>query len=332
MRAMVLRRQKPVERRPLACVERETPEPGPGELLLRVRYCGICRTDLHLVEGDMPLRRRPIVPGHQAVGVIEEMGRGVTGCKRGQRVGVPWIAGSCGACMHCRQGRENLCERLAFHGWTRDGGFASHMTVRADCAFPLPRLPDEHVAPLLCAGVVGYRALRRARIERGSTVALWGFGSSAHIGIQILRHWDCKIQVFTRSRAHQGHARALGASWVGSPKARAPSLSESAVIYAPVGELVPRALRNLAPGGTLALADIHMTPLPTMEYALLWKEKTVTSVANSTRDDVRELLRLAARIPLRSEVTLFPLEKANEALLAVKRSRLRGSAVLVNEA
>lgn len=330
MRAMVLRRPCAVEESPLEATEAPRPEPGPGEVLIRVRACGVCRTDLHTVEGDIHPPRLPVIPGHQVVGVVEAVGQGVTRFARGDRVGVPWLYSACGACAYCARGSENLCEAGRFTGFSVDGGYAEAMVARADFTYPLPAgVEDLEAAPLLCAGVIGYRALRLSEIPRGGRLGLYGFGNSAHIAIQVARHWGCEVFVMTRGDTHRALARELGAAWVGAAEEAPPAPLDSAVIFAPAGPLVLRALGALRKGGTVALAGIYMTPIPEIDYgALLYHEKTVRSVANSTRRDAEELLQLAAAIPIRTRVEPFPLAEANLALQRLKADRIRGAAVL----
>lgn len=330
MLAQVLYEPRPITQQPLRLRDVPTPKIDRGQLLVKVTACGVCRTDLHTVEGELELPRLPLIPGHQVVGMVAAVGPDVDTFREGDRVGVVWLYRTCGACRYCRTGRENLCERGEFTGLHADGGYAEYMVVDAAFAYPLPGpLSDLEMAPLLCGGVIGYRALRLSEVRPGETLGLYGFGNSAHVTIQVARHWGCQVFVFTRSPGHQAHARELGAAWVGRAEDTPPEPLDAAIIFAPAGELIPQALRVLRPGGTVALAGIHMSPLPTMPYSLLYRERTLRSVANSTRQDARDLLALAATIGIRTEVTPFPLAAANEALLALKESRLRGDAVLV---
>jgi propanol-preferring alcohol dehydrogenase len=285
---------------------------------------------LHTVEGDLTLPKVPVTPGHQVVGVVDAMGEGVVNFRLGQRAGTVWLYRTCGKCHYCLSDRENLCVQAEFTGFHADGGYAEYMVVDADFAYPLPPgLSDVETTPLLCGGVIGYRALCLSEVKPGEVLGLYGFGNSAHITIQVARHWGCHVFVFTRSPNHQQHARALGAEWVGRAEDVPPEGLDSAIIFAPAGGIVPEALRVLNPGGTIALAGIHMTNIPEMPYELLYGERTVRSVANSTRQDVIELLDLAAEIPIHTEVTVFPLSQANEVLLAMKESRFNGDAVLI---
>ena len=331
MRAQLLERQAPAEERPLELREVPRPEPGPGQVLLRIAACGVCHTDLHIVEGDLPLHKRPLVPGHEIVGRVEAVGPGVAGVSPGERVGVAWLHHACGACRFCRSGRENLCEDALFTGWDVDGGFAEYTVAAADFVYPLPEgFPDERAAPLLCAGIVGYRALKLAIRGKGpGRLGLYGFGASAHIAIQIARHLGWEVYVFTRSPQNKALARELGAAWVGEAHDRPPAPLDAAVIYAPAGWIVPEALRSLDKGGRLSLAGIHMTPIPALPYRLLYHEREVVSVANATREDAREILRFAAEIPISTEVETFPLDAAGDALIRLKGRKVRGAAVLV---
>lgn len=330
MRALCLNSARPIEDHPLMLVELPAPIPGPGELRLRVQACGLCRTDLHIIEGDLPLPTLPIVPGHQIVGAVDLVGEGVTRFQAGDRLGVPWLYSTCGRCAFCRRDQENLCDAARFTGYHVNGGYAEFVVAPEAFAYPLPTgISTAHAAPLLCAGVIGFRALRLCEVRPGERLGLYGFGGSAHIAIQVAVHWGCEVYVFTRSEEHRALARELGARWTGRAEDDPPGLLDSAVIFAPVGRLVLEALRVLAKGGTVALAGVTMTPIPQIDYSLLYQERTVRSVANSTRQDVRDLLRLAVDIPIRTEVRVFPLEEANHALQLLKQSRFSGAGVLV---
>jgi propanol-preferring alcohol dehydrogenase len=294
-----------------------------------VRACGCCRTDLHVTEGDLDLPRLPIVPGHQAVGTVEKLGDDCRDLRIGDRVGVPWLHRTDQRCAYCRRGEENLCERAEFTGWTVDGGYADALTVPEVFAVHLPdSMSDLEAAPLLCAGVIGYRALRRAEVAPGERVALMGFGASAHLAIQVLHHWGCDAVVLTRGESHRALAREMGASWVGDAADRPPEPCDRAVVFAPAGELVPVALEVIRPGGTVSLAGIHMTPIPTFDYALLWRERSLRSVANMTRQDAREFMAIAAEAGIRVAYDTYPLEAANDALAAIAGDAVRGAAVL----
>jgi len=323
---------------PLALVERTLSPLTPHAVLLRVRACGVCHTDLHLIAGELPLRKSPITPGHQVVATVEQIGESVTAAKVGDRVGVPWLHTTCGHCEFCRRGEENLCDRATFTGWDVDGGYAEYMIADERALVPIPdSFSDIEAAPLLCAGIIGYRSLIKADVQPGEHVGLFGFGGSAHIAIQIARHWGCSVAVFTRSEHHQTLARTLGAGWVGvaaggAATQRPPTPLDRAVIFAPVGSLVPIALGHLRKGGTLAINAIHMSPIPQFDYNLLYGERTVRSVANATHRDAIEFMQLAAQIPVRTEVTAFPLAEANTALGLLKEGKVNGAAVLVMNA
>lgn len=331
MRAMRLSRQAPAETRPLEAVELPDPVPGAGEVLVRVRACALCRTDLHVVEGDLPARRLPVVPGHQAVGVVERLGEGTERLRPGDRVGIAWLRQTCGACVFCGRGTENLCEASRYTGYDADGGYAELAVVPEAFAYAIPdALADLEAAPLLCAGIVGYRALRRTGLPPGGRLGLYGFGSSAHVVIQIARHRGAEVLVATRGASHRELARRLGATWTGDIGEAPPVPLDAAIVFAPAGEVVPAALRAVGKGDTVVLAGIHMTPVPVMDYGeCLFHEKTLTSVEASTRADGVELLHEAARIPVRPAVTVFPLTEANEALLRLKAGAIDGTAVLV---
>lgn len=330
MRAMTLHTSAPVEQAPLREADLPLPEPGPGSVRLRVLTCGVCHTDLHIVEGDLPLHRRPLVPGHQLVGDVDAVGESVTRFRVGERVGVPWLGWTDGTCSFCRRGEENLCPAARFTGWDRDGGYAEYAVAAAAFAYPLPAsLDPAHAAPLLCAGVIGYRALRLSRVRPGERLGLVGFGGSAHITLQVARHLGCEVLVFTRAETHRALARELGAAWAGGIETPPPGALDAAIIFAPAGPLVPQTLALLRPGGTLALAGITMTNIPAMPYDLLYHERVLRSVANSTRRDAEELLALATAIPIRTDITRYPLIAANEALADLKHSRVPAAAVLV---
>jgi alcohol dehydrogenase, propanol-preferring len=329
MRAQVLERAAPIGTRPLRLVERPDPQPGPGEIRVRLSACACCRTDLHIVEGDLDLPRLPVVPGHQAVGIVDDLGDGCVRLAVGERVGVPWLHRADGVCEFCRRGEENLCEAADFTGWTVDGGYADALTVPERFAVRLPGgLSDLEAAPLLCAGVIGYRALRRAGVEPGERVALLGFGASAHLALQVLRHWGCETVVLTRGERHRALARELGAAWVGGTDDEPPEPCDRAIVFAPAGEVVPVALRAVRAGGTVALAGIHMTTIPPLDYSLLWRERSLRSVANMTRRDAEELMTLAVEAGVRTSFEVYPLEAANDALAAIASDAVRGAAVL----
>ena len=330
MRAMLLEKPRPVEENPLRLAEIPLPEPAPGEIRVRVRACGVCHTDLHIVEGDLPLPKLPLVPGHQIVGTVDALGAGVDEFREGDRVGVPWLYSTDGsACTAARVWRTSA-NGARFTGYDVDGGYAEAMVVPAAFAYSLPGVfADVEVAPLLCAGVIGYRALKLSNLQPGERLGLYGFGASAHIVMQIARHWNCEVYVFTRAEVHRQLARRLGAAWTGAAGGPPPAPLDSAIIFAPAGKLVLDALRALRKGGTLALAGITMSSMPEMEYQLLYHERILRSVANSTREDVRSLLSLAAEIPVRTEIEPFQLPEANRALQNLKSSRIHGAGVLV---
>jgi propanol-preferring alcohol dehydrogenase len=328
---MLLRRNAPIATRPLELVDLPVPSPAPGELLLRVQVCGICRTDLHVIEAELPPRRLPLIPGHQVVGHVETLGSGCERFRVGDRVGVAWLRHTCGSCAQCVAGRENLCESSRYTGYHADGGYAEYTVVPEAYAYALPEpFRDEQAAPLLCAGIIGYRALTRSELPRGGRLGLYGFGSSAHVVLQIARHRGAEVFVVTRSEKHRELARRMGAQWVGDSGDTPPERLDSAIVFAPAGPIVPTALRAVGPGGTVALAGIYMTPVPEMDYeACLFHEKNLRSVEANTRADGVALLHEAAEIPIRPEVTCFPLTEANEALLRLAGDGIDGSGVLV---
>jgi len=329
MRAMVLERPAPPEEKPLERAERPDPKPRAGEILIEVEACGVCRTDLHILEGEVPARL-PMIPGHQAAGTVLAVGEGVERPAGGDRVGVGWMAYTCGACRFCRSGRENLCEKAAFTGRDRDGGYAERMTARAEWVYPLPEgFSPKEAAPLLCAGVSGYRSLKLSGIRPGGRLGLFGFGASAHLAIQVALHWKCEVYAFTREEHHRELARRMGAVWAGAGEDDPGALLDAAVTFAPAGELVPVALARLDRGATLAINAIHMSPIPSFSYDSLYGERRLVGVTNFTRRDAEEFLELAARIPVRASTEPFALEDANEALLRVKRGEVRGAAVLL---
>ena len=326
---MLLEKPLPAEESPLVQREIPMPSPGVGEVRIRVRCCGVCHTDLHTVEGELPLPRLPIVPGHQIVGVVDAIGSGVRQMKEGDRVGIPWLYSTDGTCKYCVQGLENLCDNGRFTGYHVNGGYAEATTVPEDFAHSLPSsFSDENAAPLLCAGIIGYRSYRLSNIRPGERLGLYGFGASAHLVIQLARHEGCEVYVFTRTAAHRELARKLGAAWVGGAEGNPPSPLDAAIIFAPAGALVRDALPVLRKGGTLALAGITMSPIPELDYSLLYHERVIRSVANSTRQDCREFLQLAAEANLKTEIQTYALDEANQALQDLKHSRIEGAAVL----
>jgi propanol-preferring alcohol dehydrogenase len=330
MQSMAVADTSSIEDSPLQQVTRPAPSPAPGELLLRVEACAVCRTDLQLAEGDIDAEYTPFVPGHQIVGVVEALGDGVSGWQIGQRAGVAWLAGACGRCAFCTSGRENLCIEARFTGWDRDGGYAEYSTV--DAAFAL-RPPDgldaASAAPLLCGGVIGYRALRRSGIQPGGRLGLFGYGASAHLALQVARHWGCEVYVFTRSEKEQARALATGATWAAGYDGSPGVALDAAVTFAPVGDVVIAALQTVDRGGVVAVNAIHLDRIPQFSYDLLWWERELRSVANFTRQDAQEFLDLAASIPVRTDIQTFPLGEANQALQQLKSGSLSGTAVLL---
>jgi propanol-preferring alcohol dehydrogenase len=334
MRAMVLSSPGPIDIAPLALRDLPIPEPQAGEIRVRVQTCGVCRTDLHVVEGDLPPQRPQIVPGHQVVGTVDACGPGTHRFSKGDRAGIAWLRFTCGKCRYCKAGSENLCPFAKFTGYTENGGYADYALVREDFAYALPKELDPiTTAPLLCAGIIGYRALKRAEVRPACRVGLYGFGSSAHIAIQVALHWDCKVYVMTRDAKHQALAKELGATWVGSADTTPPERLDSAVMFAPVGKLVPAALQALDMGGTLAIAGIYLTDIPSLNYEKhLFHEKNLRSVTANTRADGEELLKLATEIPLAPRTTSFPLADANKVLRMLKEDSIQGTGVLIVDA
>jgi propanol-preferring alcohol dehydrogenase len=329
MKAQHLHQPAPVDSQPLRLSEVERPVPTADELLVKINTCGVCHTDLHVIEGELPHPKLPLIPGHQIVGIVEEAGKEIARFRAGSRVGIPWLHETDGVCEFCRRGQENLCEKALFTGYTADGGYAEYTTVREDFAVPIPeQFSDVEAAPLLCAGIVGYRSLRLADLQPGERLGLYGFGASAHLCIQVARYWDCEVYVFTRGAEHQRHSLDLGAAWAGTAHAQPPNLLDRAVIFAPAGWIVPLALGHLRKAGTLCINAIHMSDIPQMPYHLLWNERTIRSVANATRQDAEEFLPLAAKIPIRAETQVFDLDAANEALQRTKKGSINGAAVL----
>lgn len=337
MYAQVLHECKPVTEKPLVLTDLEIPVPGPGDVLIKVRACGICRTDLHVVEGELDSARYrfPIIPGHQVVGTIEAAPE-TSKLKAGQRVGVPWLNSTCGDCRFCRSGRENLCEHPEFTGWTRNGGFAEFVTTPAEYVYPLPaRLTDVEIAPLLCAGIIGYRCLSQCEIDNwaGAKLGLYGFGAAGHIAIQIARYRGADVYVCSRDHLrHQKLAGELGAKWVGGTFDPPPVTLDAAIIFAPAGEIIPVALRALDRGGKLVLGGIHMSPVPGFEYRDIYWERVIRSVANNTRSDGRGFFAEAAAANVRTHTEVFPLADANTALLALKHDAIKGAGVLLVDA
>ena len=333
MKAMILEKPAPVSTNPLREVQMEAPVPGPGEVLIRVKSCGVCRTDLHTVEGDLNLPRLPVIPGHQVVGEVAELGPGANLFHEGDRVGAAWLNSTCGICRYCSSGKENLCENARFTGFNVNGGYAEMATVPEEYAYSIPEeFPDLQAAPLLCAGIIGYRAFKLSSVKPGQRLGLYGFGASAHVTIQVARHLGCEVYVVSRAGSHLALAEELGAAWVGGSDERPPVKLDASIIFAPAGEIVPAALESLEKGGTLVNAGIHMSDIPSLKYEKhLFYEKVLKSVTANTRDDGRELMELAAKIPVHTTVKPYPLQDANEALNDLKEDRMNGSGVLVVE-
>ena len=329
--AMVLERQGPVAATPLAPRDVPDPTPGPGEVRVRVRACGVCRTDLHVIEGDLPARKLPLIPGHQVVGVVDRVGPGATRFREGDRIGIAWLRHTDGTCTYCRAGRENLCEAARFTGYHADGGYADRAVVPEDFAYAIPEVfGDAEATPLLCAGIIGYRALQRSETPRGGKLGLWGFGSSAHITIQVALARGCEVYVATRGEKHQALAREMGARWVGGALDPLPVKVDGGILFAPAGEIVPAALRSIEKGGTLAVAGIWLSAIPALDYERdLFHERTLRSVTANTRADGEGLLAEAAAIPLRPRVTTYPLEDANRVLQLLGADQLNGTGVLI---
>lgn len=326
---MLLQQPAPAEQSPLALTELPDPTPAANEVRVRIRTCGLCHTDLHTVEGDLPLPKLSLVPGHQIVGTIDAVGPAVRTLKAGDRVGIPWLYSTDGTCPYCLRHTENLCENARFTGYHVNGGYAELCVVREDFAHPLPAaFSDENAAPLLCAGVIGYRSYRLSGAQPGQRLGLYGFGASAHLVLQLARYQKCEVSVFTRSHAHRELAEKLGAVWTGSAEDTPPHPLDASIIFAPAGSLVPSALKHLRKAGTLALAGITMSQILPLDYDLLYHERVIRSVANSTREDCRDFLRLAAEIPIKTEIRVYPLTDANRALQDLKHSQLAAAGVL----
>jgi propanol-preferring alcohol dehydrogenase len=329
MKACVLDAPAPIESNPLKLRDVPAPRPGPGEVLVRVRCCGVCRTDLHVIEGELPPRKSPIIPGHQIVGTVEKLGENAQRFPLGARVGIAWLHHTDGVCEYCRAGAENLCDHPEFTGYTVDGGYAEFVVAPQDFVYAIPEgFDDEQAAPLLCAGIIGFRSLRLSGIQPGGLLGFYGFGAAAHVAIQVARHWGVEVYACTRDPRHQQLALELGAVWAGGTVAQPPVKLEAAIIFAPAGEIVPAALKALRKGGTVALGGIHMSPIPSLDYSLLYGERVLRSVANNTRQDGVDFLRIAAEIPIKPQVQIFDLADANRALNILKDDAIRGEAVL----
>jgi len=329
MKTMQLTSTQRIEDNPLKERDVGVPQPDDPDVLIQVDACGLCHTDLHVIEGELPPKRSPLTPGHQVIGVVERMGREVSGRTIGERVGVAWLHRACGECAWCSSGDENLCERALFTGYDVDGGYAEYIKAPGNFVYSIPRVfTSEQAAPLMCAGIIGFRSLRMSGIKPGERLGLFGFGASAHLAIQVARYWGCEVFVFSRSAEHRKLAEKLGAAWTGNSDDVPPSPLDAAVSFAPAGELVPKALKVLRKGGALALAGLYMSPIPSFDYSLLYQERKITSVANSTRRDGNDFLKLAGEIPVKTETELFPLAEANRALQRLKSGKICGSGVL----
>ncbi len=333
MKAMVLEKCAPIEESPLKLKDVPIPEPDTKEVRVKVNVCGVCRTDLHTIEGDLPNPGHAVIPGHEVVGTVDKLGKEASKFKVGERIGIAWLRHTCGNCVYCKAGQENLCEKSEFTGYHKDGGYAEYAVVPEDFAYKIPSVfTDEEATTLLCGGIIGYRCLKRAGVKPGQTISFNGFGSSAHIVIQIAKHWGCKVYVVSRAEKHQELARKLGADWVGEKTVNLPVFVDAAIIFAPAGDILLHVLEKLRKGGTVALAGIYMSDIPQMNYEKhLFYEKNIHSVTSNTRKDGEELFRIAAEIPIKPNTTAYPLEKANEALQDLKHDMIEGTAVLVLE-
>ncbi|HYK36137.1 zinc-dependent alcohol dehydrogenase family protein [Alloacidobacterium sp.] len=331
MRAAVLHQPAPIEQHPLQLEDVPVPKPGPGEILLRVEACGVCRTDLHITSGELKPVLVAVTPGHQIVGRVEKLGANVSGVKVGKRLGVSWLGGVDGTCLLCCKGMENLCDHPVFTGYSVNGGYAEYVVARTDFCIPLPeKVAAKDVAPLLCAGIIGFRSLRVAGVEPGDRVGLFGFGASAHLAIEVLKHWECEVYVATRGASHQKLARELDAVWVGEATDRPPVQLDRAVTFAPSGDVVVSALSSLRKGGIVAINAIHLDRMPQFDYdSLLWGERQLRSVANMTRQDARDFVKLATEVGIQPRTTLFTLDQVNEALAAVYHDSIDGAAVVI---
>ena len=329
MKACLLLSPARVETNPLEFTDVPDPIAHGDQVLVRVAACGVCRTDLHVVEGELPPRKSPVIPGHQVVGRVEKAGEAASRFHIGDRVGVPWLHRTDGVCGYCRAGKENLCDNPTFTGYIVDGGYAEYILAPEAFVYPIPEgLTDLHAAPLLCAGIIGFRSLRLSGIEAGGKLGIYGFGAAAHLAIQVARHWNVSVYAMTRDARHQKLALEMGAVWAGGTVDAPPEELDAAVVFAPAGEIVPAALKALKKGGTVALGGIHMSPIPPLDYNLLYHERVLRSVANNTRQDGEDFLRLAAEIPIHTETEIFPLRDANRALNSLKNDAIRGAAVL----
>jgi alcohol dehydrogenase, propanol-preferring len=329
MKACLLNAPARIETNPLQFADVPIPSPGKGEVLIRVSACGVCRTDLHVIEGELPPRKSPVIPGHQVVGIVERLGEGAHRYAIGARVGVAWLHHTDGTCMYCRMGEENLCDNPTFTGYSVDGGYAEYVVAPEDFVYAIPAgFGDEQAAPMLCAGIIGFRCLRLSGIKAGGRLGFYGFGAAAHVAIQVARHWGATVYASTRDARHQKLALELGAAWAGGTLDAPPEKLDAAIVFAPAGEIVPAALAALRKGGVLVLGGIHMSPIPSFSYDLLYGERMIRSVANNTRKDGEDFLRVAAEIPVQMHTQIFPLSDANRALNALKNDAIEGAAVL----
>ena len=329
MKACLLSAPAAIETKPLKYADVAVPQPKSGEVLVRVRSCGVCRTDLHVIEGELPPRKSPVIPGHQVVGVIEKRGDGTKRFAVGGRVGIAWLHQTDGTCDYCRSGAENLCDHPTFTGYSVDGGYAEYVVAPEAFMYAIPDgFPDEQAAPLLCAGIIGFRSLRLSGIKAGGRLGFYGFGAAAHVAIQVALHWGAEVYASTRDARHQKLALELGATWAGGTFDEPPKKLDAAIVFAPAGEIVPAALKALKKGAVLVLGGIHMSPIPSFNYDLLYQERVIRSVTNNTRQDGEDFLRVAAEIPIRTHVQMYPLAEANRALNALKNDAIPGAAVL----
>jgi alcohol dehydrogenase, propanol-preferring len=329
MKACLLGTPARIETNPLQFVDVPAPIPGKGEVLVRVRACGVCRTDLHVIEGELAPRKSPVIPGHQVVGIVEKQGEGARRFTIGARVGVAWLHHTDGTCVYCHLGEENLCDNPIFTGYTVDGGYAEYIVAPEGFVYAIPEgFSDEQAAPLLCAGIIGFRCLRLSGIKPGGRLGFYGFGAAAHIAIQVARHWNVTVYASTRDARHQKLAMELGGAWAGGTLDAPPEKLDAAIVFAPAGEIVPAALATLRKGGVLVLGGIHMSAIPSFSYDLLYQERMIRSVANNTRKDGEDFLRVAAEIPIRMHTQIYPLGEANRALNALKNDAIEGAAVL----
>lgn len=329
MKACLLNAPARIETNPLQFTEVPVPNPGKGEVLIRVHVCGVCRTDLHVIEGELTQRKSPVIPGHQVVGIVEKLGGGARRFAAGARVGVAWLHHTDGVCEYCRRGEENLCDHPTFTGYSVDGGYAEYIIAPEDFVYAIPKqFADEQAAPLLCAGIIGFRSLRLSQIQSGGKLGFYGFGAAAHIAIQVARHWGATVYASTRDERHRKLALELGAAWAGGTFDAPPEKLDAAIVFAPAGEIVPAALAALRRGGVLVLGGIHMSQIPSFSYDLLYEERLIRSVANNTRKDGEDFLRVAAEIPVQMHTQVFPLSDANLALNALKNDAIEGAAVL----